>query len=201
MQSNLEQMSNSYEPRFNGSPEYRIRPDALTREPSPPTVSSFRTRAVIAAVTVLGICYFFPATIAYFVAAATAFGVYKGLNYLNNRRLSEQPSSTVTESDHALHERYDSTSEPPVELNNNNSNLSMISTYGQIQGALSISDDTDHEDPLIASQSHDPSGDNNDAHQDVGIIFGNAPEGGDQNDTENLFMESRSSRASSLGRP
>ena len=195
MQSNLEKIEDSYALRFQGSPEDRKRLDALTREPSPPTVSSFRTRAVIAAVTVLGICYFFPATIAYFVVAATAFGVYKGVNHLRNPSLSEGYSSASTEPDDAVVESYNSTAAIFVQLNNNNLGLP---TNNQVQGPINMSSDTDHEPLLGASESYNQEDNNNHASREVGIIVDNAREQ-ESDDAADVSMESRSSRASSLG--
>ena len=168
--------------------EDRIRLDALTREPSPPTVSSLRIRAVIAAaVTVLGICYFFPATIAYFVAAATAFGVYKGVNYLSNRPLSEAPSSASTESGDAV-------------IDYNQTSGSLNETYRRVHDAFDtfgISGDTDHENPLDASERHNPEDDNNNDSPEVRIIVGNATEQ-KPGDALDVLMESCSSGSNSL---
>ena len=90
--------------------------EAGSQDASNPAVSSFRTRAVIAAVTVLGISYFFPATIAYFFAAATAFGVYKGFNYLSNRFFPEANEVIVTETVTELGQSVDSSD---INLENN----------------------------------------------------------------------------------
>ena len=201
MRSNSDHMADSYGIRYQASPEEIRRLNAPTREPSPPTVSSLRIRAVIAAaVTVLGICYFFPATIAYFVAAATAFGVYKGVNHLSNRPLSEAPSSASTEPDNAVI-GYNPTSGFLVGLNNNKPDLSTTETYSRVQQALhtfGMSGDTDHDNLLDASESYDQEDNNNHASREVGIIVDNAREE-ESDDAADGLMESRISKTNSLG--